>query len=114
MRKPLLVPTDAPLDPLTLGAGTWLACGAVVAGLTPLPIHDAANGWSAAFWLLAAPLVVLLARPLTHVQALRGHHANVRPRLHPALRTRGPARRHAATPRRLASIRRNSSCMMRR
>lgn len=50
------------IDPLALAAATWLACGAVLLGLTPLPLHDATLGWSAAFWLLAAPSLVLLAK----------------------------------------------------
>jgi len=50
------------LDPLTVAAGTWLACGMVLYGLTPLPLRDAALGWSPAFWLLAAPCLLLVAR----------------------------------------------------
>lgn len=49
-------------DILTLAAGTWLACGIVLLGLTPLPWHDATWGWSPAFWLLAAPTLLLLVR----------------------------------------------------
>lgn len=49
-------------DPLTLIAATWLACGMVLYGLTPLPLRDATLGWSAAFWLLAAPVILLVAR----------------------------------------------------
>lgn len=49
-------------DPIVLGAGTWLACGVVLLGLTPLPLRDTHLGWSFTFWALAAPLVVLLAR----------------------------------------------------
>ena len=49
-------------DPLALAAGTWLACGIVLYGLTPLPLRDAALGWSPAFWLLAAPCLLLVAR----------------------------------------------------
>lgn len=51
-------------DPITLGASTWLACGIVLLGLTPLPLRDPHLGWSFTFWALAAPLVVLLARRL--------------------------------------------------
>lgn len=57
-------------DALSLGAATWLACGIVLLGLTPLPLHAAALGWSPAFWLLAAPCVVLLARRV-HLAASR-------------------------------------------
>lgn len=49
-------------DAVTLGAGTWLACGIVLLGLTPLPLRDPQLGWSFTFWAVAAPLVVLLAR----------------------------------------------------
>jgi hypothetical protein len=84
-------------DALTLAAATWLACGLVLFGLTPLPWRDAALGWSPAFWLLAAPCLVLTARqafvPRTHavpqcaarsakrknVQALRRRKTGNRP-----------------------------------
>jgi hypothetical protein len=49
-------------DPLSLAAATWLACGVVLFGLTPLPWRDATLGWSPAFWLLAAPCLLLAAR----------------------------------------------------
>jgi len=49
-------------DALTLVAATWLACGLVLFALTPLPWRDATLGWSPAFWLLAAPCVLLVAR----------------------------------------------------
>jgi hypothetical protein len=49
-------------DILTLAAATWLACGGVLFGLTPLPLRDPTLGWSPAFWLLAAPAVLLLTR----------------------------------------------------
>lgn len=52
----------ATTDPVILGAATWLACGIVLLGLTPLPLHDAHLGWSFTFWALAAPLLVLLAK----------------------------------------------------
>lgn len=54
--------TSTAPDPITLAAATWLACGIVLLGLTPLPLRDATLGWSPAFWGLAAPLVVLLVR----------------------------------------------------
>jgi hypothetical protein len=76
-------------DVLILIAATWLAAGAVLLGLTPLPLHDARYGWSTAFWLLAAPAAILAVRF--------------------ALRTD-----HAFSPVRLRSIRRRNSCMTRR
>lgn len=57
---------DAAPDPITLGAVTWLACGIVLLVLTPLPLRDADLGWSFAFWALAAPSLVLLARRIRH------------------------------------------------
>jgi hypothetical protein len=51
-------------DPITLGASTWLACGIVLLGLTPLPLRDTHLGWSLTFWALVAPSVILLARRL--------------------------------------------------
>lgn len=49
-------------DGLTLATATWLACGIVLFGLTPLPWRDAALGWSPVFWLVVAPCIVLIAR----------------------------------------------------
>lgn len=60
-------------DPLILAAATWLACGMVLYGFSPLPLHDATLGWSAAFWLLAAPALVLLLRWLAAGFGRRGH-----------------------------------------
>ncbi len=54
-------PAAATPDPVMLFAATWLACGLVLLGLTPLPLHDATLGWSPAFWALAAPAMVLVA-----------------------------------------------------
>jgi hypothetical protein len=129
-------------DPLTLAAGTWLACGMVLYGLTPLPLHDATLGWSPAFWLLAAPLMLLVAkvallprlesstrRPIyrgvsfgvavVRSQAMDGrsdiHGRQRRHRCNGAERSRdhGRSQNYAATPLRFASIRRSSSRMMR-
>jgi hypothetical protein len=58
-----------PHDVLTLAAATWLACGVVLFGLTPLPWRDATLGWTPAFWLLAAPCVLLAARRLFPARA---------------------------------------------
>lgn len=54
-----------PHDVLTLAAATWLACGVVLFGLTPLPWRDATLGWTPAFWLLVAPCLLLLGRRLS-------------------------------------------------
>src|SRR5574337_1340640 len=62
MRNPSATTLAHQPDPLTLAAATWLACGIVLLGLTPLPLHDANLGWSPAFWLLAAPSLLLLAK----------------------------------------------------
>lgn len=87
-------------DVLTLAAATWLACGIVLFGLTPLPWRDATLGWSPAFWLVAAPCVLLAARRAfpsrtektprhqaratqrTNAQALRRRKANTSPGRH--------------------------------
>jgi hypothetical protein len=61
-------PNAAP-DPVTLAAATWLACGIVLLGLTPLPLRDATLGWSPAFWLLVAPAILLLARYMFREQS---------------------------------------------
>lgn len=57
MRRPQ-APSPAS-NPLTLAAGTWLAAGIVLFGLTPLPLRDAQWGWTPAFWLLLAPALIL-------------------------------------------------------
>ncbi len=62
-RRPAPSPTSQP-DIVSLAAATWLACGVVLLGLTPLPLRDANLGWSPAFWLLVAPCLLLLARRL--------------------------------------------------
>jgi len=87
-------------DVLTLAAATWLACGVVLFGLTPLPWRDATFGWSPAFWLVAAPCLLLAARRAfpsrmeetprrparaiqrTNVQALRRRKTNTGPGRH--------------------------------
>ena len=56
-----LAADSQPTREITLMAATWFACGVVLYGLTPLPLHDPTLGWSAAFWLLAAPLLLLAA-----------------------------------------------------
>jgi hypothetical protein len=62
MRHAIRSESSHPHDVLTLAAATWLACGIVLFGLTPLPWRDATLGWTPAFWLLAAPCVLLVAR----------------------------------------------------
>ncbi|HET7930576.1 MAG TPA: hypothetical protein VFL63_04200 [Rhodanobacteraceae bacterium] len=53
---------DRQPDPLTLAAGTWLASGLVLLCLTPYPLHDTSLGWTATFWLVLAPAIVLGVR----------------------------------------------------
>lgn len=107
-------------DPAFLATGTWLAAGVVVFGLTPLPLHSAAWGWTPAFWALAAPALMLFARyvsaftaaPLAptarlsctypRATARRGHRANRK------------RKAQSTTPLRLASMRRSSSRMIAR
>src|SRR5690242_21568657 len=73
-------PALAESDPLTLAAGTWLACGMVFYGLTPVPLHDSTLGWSPAFWLLAAPLLLLVAKHLLVPWHLRASSRRARVR----------------------------------
>ncbi|MCE5233787.1 MAG: hypothetical protein ABFC67_12485 [Mizugakiibacter sp.] len=44
-----------------LAALAWLGAGLAALLLTPLPLHDRLLGWSAAFWLVGAPLALLAA-----------------------------------------------------
>jgi len=45
-----------------LGAALlWLLAGAALLLTTLVPVHNDALGWTPAFWLIGAPLVVLLA-----------------------------------------------------
>lgn len=88
------VPSALENDPIILAVATWFACGIVLLGLTPLPLHTAALGWSPAFWLVAAPAVLLVAR---HMTAPRGLGMWVRHEAHrvgrgdvPAIRRRRP------------------------
>lgn len=43
-----------------LTAAAWLALGSLLLVLTPLPAHTATLGWAPAFWLVGAPLCLLL------------------------------------------------------
>ena len=46
---------------LIAAASTWLLGGGVLLLSTLVPAHTPLLGWTPAFWLLAAPLLVLLA-----------------------------------------------------
>ncbi|WIG57074.1 MAG: hypothetical protein OJF61_002862 [Rhodanobacteraceae bacterium] len=90
-------------DALTLAAATWLACGLVLFGLTPLPWRDATLGWSPLFWLIAAPCVLLVARRAFPSRAEEAPRRQIRPLQRndvPASRRR---RSHAARTRRAAA-----------
>lgn len=92
-------------DPLTLAAATWLAGGIVLLGLTPLPLRDPALGWSPAFWLLAAPALLLLAKlALAPGRSRAPGRCNIRAPRHAVVR---PTRRDLANgkPRRRARTR---------
>ncbi|WP_430391958.1 hypothetical protein [Dyella sp. 20L07] len=43
------------------GALLWLLAGGLLLLTTLVPAHTSALGWTPAFWLLGAPLIVLLA-----------------------------------------------------
>jgi hypothetical protein len=66
-----------------LGAALlWLLAGAVLLLTTLVPLHTDALGWTPAFWLIGAPLVVLLAlEPSLPRQLLA---LRLRPRRRPA------------------------------
>jgi hypothetical protein len=88
-----------------LAAATWLACGLVLFGLTPLPWRDATLGWSPAFWLIAAPCVLLVARrafparteetPRRQVRSIQTANMRVIRRRNTGTRPGGHARRAA-------------------
>jgi len=67
-----------------LGAALlWLLAGAVLLITTLVPIRTESLGWTPAFWLVGAPLVLLLAlEPALPRQLLRA----LRPRRRPASR----------------------------
>lgn len=96
-------------DALTLAAGTWLASGFVLLGLTPLPLHNASLGWTATFWLVLAPMITLGVRAwFTRTQRIaaaiparsrQGRSARPRERTSSATtvrRSRNPLHRRAA------------------
>ena len=105
---------NATHDVFALAASTWLACGIVLLGLTPLPLHDADWGWSPLFWLLLAPAIMLGARHVftrkLSVHATQASHRVRGPMTRrrtvtetvTPLRTRSGNRRHAARRSRLA------------
>jgi hypothetical protein len=94
-----------PHDVLTLAAATWLACGIVLFGLTPLPWRDATLGWTPAFWLLAAPCVLLIARrAFPRMDETPRHHVrSIQRRDVPAPRRRKSNTRCAARAQRAAA-----------
>ncbi len=48
-------------QPLFAATVAWLCAGSFLLVTTLVPTHTALLGWTPAFWLLAAPVVVLLA-----------------------------------------------------
>ena len=95
-------------DPAFLLAGTWLAAGVAVFGLTPLPLHNVAWGWTPAFWALAAPALMLLAKKFCGTPAMCHCAGKTAPYFHrrsPHAIRRDPV--HAMT-RRERNARRNS------
>jgi hypothetical protein len=62
-----------PRRTVALIALAWLAGGMLLLLLTPLSGRSEALGWSATFWLLLAPMSVLVAlRPRLPVELLLG------------------------------------------
>ncbi|OOG62505.1 hypothetical protein B0E46_12745 [Rhodanobacter sp. B04] len=58
MHPPLL--PDLHRQRLLCAALLWLLAGSVLLLTTLIPLHTDLLGWTPAFWLLGAPLVVLL------------------------------------------------------
>jgi len=55
-------PLPANVSPSLLGATVlWLLAGGALLLTTALPLHTDLLGWTPAFWLLGAPLLMLLA-----------------------------------------------------
>lgn len=55
-------PLPANASHLLLGATVlWLLAGGMLLLTTMLPLHTELLGWTPAFWLLGAPLIMLLA-----------------------------------------------------
>lgn len=55
-------PLPANASPRLLGATVvWLLAGGMLLLTTMLPLHTELLGWTPAFWLLGAPLIMLLA-----------------------------------------------------
>lgn len=46
---------------LVAAASLWLLAGSILLLSTVVPAHTSLLGWTPAFWLLVAPLLVLLA-----------------------------------------------------
>ena len=62
MSRPTTAPCIARQRQRLLGATMlWLFTGAALLASRLVPMHSALLGWSAAFWLLGAPLLMLLA-----------------------------------------------------
>ena len=61
---------------LLAAALLWLLVGGLLLLTTLVPLHSAQLGWTPAFWLVGAPLIVLLGLP-------RKSAARARPRRRP-------------------------------
>lgn len=75
--RPQLLPSRHHQRLLT-AAAWWLCTGAFLLITTLIPAHTALLGWTPGFWLLAAPLIVLLALepPLLRRRRHRLHAAH--------------------------------------
>ncbi|MGH8160354.1 MAG: hypothetical protein ACREPQ_19750 [Rhodanobacter sp.] len=58
--RPQPLPASHPSH-LLGSAALWLLCGSALVLTTVVPMHTALLGWTPAFWLIGAPMIVLLA-----------------------------------------------------
>ena len=64
------LPSSVHHQRLFAATALWLLAGCLALVTTLIPLHTALLGWTPVFWLLAAPLIVLLALEPRLVQRL--------------------------------------------
>jgi hypothetical protein len=83
---PMHPPLPSPHHQRLLGAAMlWLLGGSALLLTTLIPLHTELLGWTPAFWLLGAPLVVLLALEPTLPRQLLALRQPPRRTLHAAV-----------------------------
>ncbi len=78
MRQPLL-PSPYQQGLLAAAIG-WLSVGSFLLLTTLVPSHTSLLGWTPTFWLLGAPMIVLLALDPRRPQRLLMHRRSARVR----------------------------------